>query len=329
MTDIDPADYSVSDLEDALSSVDDVGVLEAVLQAEQEGKDRKTAKGVIERRLEEVAGGGAATGGGDEAPEAMADGEGASGSDPTAAVAGAVDTAGESLGRFRAGTTAAAPSLVGRSAALERLFGRETDAPLWDAPGFVGYVAVLALVSLWQAVGPGAGSSLSRGPVIVLAVLVAGALLVLFAWGLADLEQTWLPATATFVAYAVLAGVLVLLNAAIAGGGAGAPAPLGLLAAAVPLVALQGATLGLLVEAGARPLSAGTDGDASLHLANWWRATGVALALLLLGLLTGSPAGASGIPSAGAIVAFVPPGLAVGTLVLYVLRKSALAEGAA
>ena len=74
MADIDPDDLTVSELEDALSSVDDADELEAILEAERAGKDRKTAKEAIEARLEAV--------GGEAAPADGEEAEGAAGEAP-------------------------------------------------------------------------------------------------------------------------------------------------------------------------------------------------------------------------------------------------------
>jgi electron transfer flavoprotein alpha subunit len=61
---LDPSDHTVSELKDALVDIDDAGELESILEAERDGKDRKTAKEAIEKRLGAV---------GDEAEEADAD----------------------------------------------------------------------------------------------------------------------------------------------------------------------------------------------------------------------------------------------------------------
>ena len=53
---LDPADHTVADLEDALADVDDADELAAILEAERDGKDRKTAVAAIEARLEAVGG---------------------------------------------------------------------------------------------------------------------------------------------------------------------------------------------------------------------------------------------------------------------------------
>ena len=51
---LDPSDHTVAELRDALADVDDAGALEEILAAEEDGKDRKTAKEAIERRLDAV-----------------------------------------------------------------------------------------------------------------------------------------------------------------------------------------------------------------------------------------------------------------------------------
>ena len=51
---VDPADHTVAELEEELESIDDPDALEAMLEDEKSGKDRKTAKAAIESRLEKV-----------------------------------------------------------------------------------------------------------------------------------------------------------------------------------------------------------------------------------------------------------------------------------
>lgn len=51
---LDPADYTVAELRDALATVDSEAVLRGVLAAEREGKDRKTGKEAIRRRLRQI-----------------------------------------------------------------------------------------------------------------------------------------------------------------------------------------------------------------------------------------------------------------------------------
>jgi electron transfer flavoprotein alpha subunit len=53
---LDPSDHTVSELKDTLVDIDDHDELEAVLEAERDGKDRKTAKEAIEKRLDAVGG---------------------------------------------------------------------------------------------------------------------------------------------------------------------------------------------------------------------------------------------------------------------------------
>ena len=53
---IDPDDHTVDELRSALDDVDDTEELQAILEAEQEGKDRKTAIEAIEARIEAVGG---------------------------------------------------------------------------------------------------------------------------------------------------------------------------------------------------------------------------------------------------------------------------------
>jgi electron transfer flavoprotein alpha subunit len=51
---LNPSDYTVDELAAELDTLEDPAVVEAALQAEREGKDRKTAKEAIERRLAEL-----------------------------------------------------------------------------------------------------------------------------------------------------------------------------------------------------------------------------------------------------------------------------------
>lgn len=50
----DPGDFTVSELRDELEDVTDPDTLETMLEAERDGKDRKTAKEAIEGRRDEV-----------------------------------------------------------------------------------------------------------------------------------------------------------------------------------------------------------------------------------------------------------------------------------
>ncbi|WP_135825670.1 electron transfer flavoprotein subunit alpha/FixB family protein [Halorussus ruber] len=52
--DLDPSEHTVSELEEKLAGLDDSSELDAVLAAEQEGKDRKTATEAIRSRIEEL-----------------------------------------------------------------------------------------------------------------------------------------------------------------------------------------------------------------------------------------------------------------------------------
>ena len=56
MAELDPGDHTVDELRDALEDVDDAEALQAILEAERDGKDRKTAKEAIEARIEAVGG---------------------------------------------------------------------------------------------------------------------------------------------------------------------------------------------------------------------------------------------------------------------------------
>ena len=51
---LDPSEYTVGDLKDELKSIDDPDELSAILDAERDGKDRKTATDAIESRLDAV-----------------------------------------------------------------------------------------------------------------------------------------------------------------------------------------------------------------------------------------------------------------------------------
>lgn len=74
---LDPSEYSVKELRDEVVEIDDPGELRQVLDAEREGKDRKTARRTLERRLEAVT-------------------EGASAGTADTGTGGEADTAGES-----------------------------------------------------------------------------------------------------------------------------------------------------------------------------------------------------------------------------------------
>ena len=52
--DLDPTEHTVSELEDKLAAVEDPSELDAVLAAEQEGDDRKTAREAIQSRIDEL-----------------------------------------------------------------------------------------------------------------------------------------------------------------------------------------------------------------------------------------------------------------------------------
>jgi len=54
MSDIDPSDHTIPELEEVLEDVADPEALEAIREAEVEGKDRKGAKAAIDDRLEEA-----------------------------------------------------------------------------------------------------------------------------------------------------------------------------------------------------------------------------------------------------------------------------------
>ncbi|MFC4449914.1 electron transfer flavoprotein subunit alpha/FixB family protein [Halorussus aquaticus] len=52
--DLDPTEYTVDELKDKLAAVENPSELDAVLAAEQEGKDRKTAREAIQRRIDRL-----------------------------------------------------------------------------------------------------------------------------------------------------------------------------------------------------------------------------------------------------------------------------------
>ncbi|TYT63099.1 electron transfer flavoprotein subunit alpha/FixB family protein [Natrialba swarupiae] len=54
MTDFDPTEHTVDELDDHLETVDDEEILQTILEAEQAGQDRKTAREAVHRRLEAI-----------------------------------------------------------------------------------------------------------------------------------------------------------------------------------------------------------------------------------------------------------------------------------
>ncbi|RQG96784.1 electron transfer flavoprotein subunit alpha/FixB family protein [Natrarchaeobius oligotrophus] len=54
MTEYDPNEHTVDELDDHLETVDDEEVLQTILEAEQAGRDRKTAREAVHRRLEAI-----------------------------------------------------------------------------------------------------------------------------------------------------------------------------------------------------------------------------------------------------------------------------------
>ncbi|MEY7848304.1 electron transfer flavoprotein subunit alpha/FixB family protein [Natrarchaeobius sp. A-rgal3] len=54
MTEFDPTEHTVDELDDHLETVDDEAVLQTILEAEQAGQDRKTAREAVHRRLEAI-----------------------------------------------------------------------------------------------------------------------------------------------------------------------------------------------------------------------------------------------------------------------------------
>ncbi|MFC3958753.1 electron transfer flavoprotein subunit alpha/FixB family protein [Halovivax cerinus] len=51
---VDPDEHTVAELRDELDAVDDLDTLSAVLDAEREGQDRKTAREAVEKRMDEL-----------------------------------------------------------------------------------------------------------------------------------------------------------------------------------------------------------------------------------------------------------------------------------
>ncbi|WP_207891645.1 electron transfer flavoprotein subunit alpha/FixB family protein [Natrarchaeobius halalkaliphilus] len=87
MTEIEPGEHTVDELNERLETVDDEEVLETVLEAEQSGQDRKTAREAIRSRLEAVdAPGNEENGasGGDEDDESAGEEEPDAGDDESA-----------------------------------------------------------------------------------------------------------------------------------------------------------------------------------------------------------------------------------------------------
>lgn len=66
---LDPADHTVRELRDAVADVDDATELRRIKVAEIQGKDRKTAKGAIDDRLEDLDAGTSVMAGEDDDPE--------------------------------------------------------------------------------------------------------------------------------------------------------------------------------------------------------------------------------------------------------------------
>lgn len=316
VTEPDPAEYSVSELEEELESVGTVEALESLLAAEQAGPDRKTAKEAIEARIEAVAGG-----------ESVGDAGG-----PLADFDLDLDL--EDL-RETAGTTAAA--LVARSAALDRLFGDELSEPVAGTAGFGATFGVLVVAALWPAVTAVGGPTVWTAVVSVGAVFGA-ALVVLVALSLADVEQRWLPAALVAAAYLIVGAGLLVVSLLLRGVlGSGQPIGRGLVAPMVAVLGVQAGALALVLGAFSRPVlpAAELDGAApraaSLHVANWWRVAGVGVVLEVV-LLVGLPGwvGGSGYSLAGPGLAglFLPTAAAVAALLVYVLRKAAVIERA-
>lgn len=336
MTTVDPGQYSVADLEEELESIGTVETLESLLAAEQEGKDRQTAKAAIEARIEAVAtgeaadAGAAASDGGTatEADAATADGESDEGG-------GAADEGGSSLDGLRTTADDAATGLVARSTTLNRLFGEDLAEPVLGTVGSFVVLALLVAGSLWPVVTTGSGS-LVWTLVVSVASLFATALVVLVAVAVTDVETRWLGGGLFAAAYLVFAGGLFLVTRPLLGLLQGGPllALGGLVAPMAAVLSIQAAALALVYEAFSQPVlpAAGADGTASLHVANWWRVAGLGVVFELLLVFAipvwfGSAAARFG--GARAALLFLPTAGAVAALLVYVLRKATVVERAA
>lgn len=337
MTTVDPGQHSVADLEEELESIGTVEALESLLAAEQEGKDRQTAKAAIEARIEAVAtgeaadAGAAASDGGTatDADAATADGESAD------ADGGAADEGGSSLDGLRTTVDDAATGLVARSTTLNRLFGEDLAEPVLGTAGSFAVLALLVAGSLWSVVTTGSGS-LVWTLVVSVASLFATALVVLVAVALTDVEIQWLGGGLFAAAYLVFGGGLFLVTRPLLGLLEGGPllALGGLVAPMAAVLSIQAAALALVYEAFSRPVlpAAGADGTASLHVANWWRVAGLGVVFELL-LVLAIPVwfGSAVVRFGGARAAllFLPTAGAVAALLVYVLRKATVVERAA
>ncbi len=336
MTTVDPGQYSVADLEEELESIGTVEALESLLAAEQEGKDRQTAKAAIEARIEAVAtgeatdAGAAASDGGTatEADAATADGESADADGD-----GAADEGGSSLDGLRTTADAAATGLVARSTTLNRLFGEDLAEPVLGTVGSFAVLALLVAGSLWSVVTTGSGS-LVWTLLASVASLFATALVVLVAVALTDVETRWLGGGLFAAAYLVFGGGLFLVTRPLLGLLEGGPlfALGGLVAPMAAVLSIQAAALALVYEAFSRPVLPAADGTASLHVANWWRVAGLGVVFELL-LVFAIPVwfGSAAVRFGGARAAllFLPTAGAVAALLVYVLRKATVVERAA
>lgn len=339
MTDLDPGDHSVSELEAELANVGSVEALESLLVAEQEGQDRKTAKQAIEDRIEAVAGGSAT--GADAGATAEADGGATAEATEEAAADeggdGGVDVGG-AVENLQASAGSAVSRLVAFSTALDRLFGDDLAEPVAGTAGFAVAFGALVAAALW-AVVVAAGGPLLWTALVSAGSLVAAGVVVLAAVALVDVEERWLGAGLVGVVYLVV-GTGLLVGSLVFRGLLGPGAVLGfsgLLAPMAAVLGLQAATLALVYEAYSRPVlpAAELDGAApsaaSLHVANWWRVAAVGVALEAL-LVVGLPAWMGGsryaLSGAGLAWLFVPTAVAVAALVVYVLRKAVVLERA-
>lgn len=314
MTDLDPGEHSVAELEAELESVDSVETLESLLVAEQEGRDRKTAKQAIEARMEAVAGAAAADGGTAEA--ATAD-------------EAETDDGGGTLDGVRSSAAGSASGLVGWSTTLDRLFGEDLSEPAAGTVGFSALFTVLAVGALWTlATAP--GGPLLWTVVVTLTALFGGIVVGLAAAVLSDVDASWLGGSIVGTTYfAVGAGLVVfallvrgLLRGSLLAGFGGTIAP------GVAILGLQATMLMLLFEAYSRPvLPAG--GSGSLHATNSWRTALFAVAVVLVVVL-GVPGWVSGggfhLAGAGFAWLFLPIAAAAAAVLLHALATSAAVE---
>lgn len=309
MTDVDPGQYSVRELEEELQTITSVDTLESLLAAEKEGRDRTTARDAIEDRIADVAGDGVSTGDGESTLESV-----------------------------RSTADSTATGLVARSATLDRLFGDDLAEPVAETPGFTATFGLLVAAALWTVVAVTGGSLLWT--VLATVGVLGGAVVVAFvATAVAGVDAEWLPATVVAATY-LFVGVGLFLVTAVLRGLLG-PGPVlsfgGRVGPAVAVLATQAVAFALAFETYSRPVlpAAELDGAvprvASLHVANWWRVAGAAVAVavvLVLGPLGWLALGGTGGGTARLAWLFLPPAGAVTLVLLYALRKAAVVETA-